>query len=153
MAVGKKASSVKVVKATAGNILDVFDMYKRQWKEKPVLSEQQEKEYYWQLIDELANPAHVVLVIQKGIRFFGFIHSFIIPKPNGQPPSLFVKTIYVLDSKRKRGNAKLLIDELIFMAGGFGIKKFDFVCDDDQVEYWSKKRKAKKITNHMTIEV
>jgi len=151
--VKKKLSGVKVVKATPGNILDVFDLYKRQWKEKPQLTPQQEKEYYWQLIEELASPSQVVLLMQKGARFLGFIHSFVVPKPNGQPPVLFVKTVYVLDSKRKRGNAKLLIDELVFMAGGFGIKKFDFVCDDEQVEYWSKKRKATKVANHMTFEV
>lgn len=152
----KKVSGLAVVRATPGNILDVYEMYKRVWREKsikPELTEDQQKEYYWRLLEELANPNHMILMLKRGTRHFGFVHSFLVPAIPGYTPTLFVKVIHVLDSKRKLGGGKLLADELIFMAGRYNIKKFDFMCPDELVEYWAKKRKAMKVANYMTFEV
>lgn len=151
-----KLGGLRAVRAKPGNILDCFDIYKRGWKDGTILhklTEKQQADYYWVLLEELASPNHIILLLQRGTRYFGMIHAISVPKPLGQPPVLFVKTIYVLDSKRKRGGGKLLIDELIFMAGGFNIKNFEFLCQDDLVEYWKKKRKAVKVANYMAVEV
>lgn len=151
-----KLSGMKVIRARPSNILDCYDIYKRIWKESfyvPQLDENQQKDYYWLLLEELANPNHLVLLIQRGTRYLGMVHAIIAPAVAGRKPSIFVKTIYVLDSKRKRGGGKLLLDELVFLAGRFGIKNFDFLCSDELVEYWAKKRKAKKLANLMAVEV
>ena len=152
----KKVSGFSVVRGTPGNILDAYDMYKRIWKEAwsfPKLSEDQQKAYYWQLLEELTQQNHMVLLLKRGTKFYGMVHAVIVPKPLGQPPALLVKNIYVLDSKRKRGGGKLLIDEMVFLAGRYGIKNFDFMAPDELVEYWVKKRKATKVANYMTVEV
>lgn len=152
----KKASGFIVVRGTPGNILDAFDMYKRIWKESwalPKLTEPQQKEYYWQLLEELSQPTHMVLFLKRGAKIFGMLHAVIVQKPLGQPAAFFVKNIYVLDSKRKRGGGKMLLDEMVFLAGRFGVKNFDFMAPDELVEYWGKKRKALKVANYMTFEV
>lgn len=152
----KKLSGMRVVRAKPGNILDCYGVYKKIWKGPfavPALNENQQKDYYWTLLEELANQGHLILLLQRGSRYFGMVHAVISSKPLGQPPALFVKAIHVDESKRNRGGGKLLLDELAFLAGRFGIKTFDFFCADDQVEYWAKKRKAKKVANLMTVEV
>ena len=151
-----KLGGLRAVRAKPGNILDCFDIYKRSWKDGkvlPVLTEAQQKDYYWLLLNELADPSHVILLLQRGAKFYGMIHAIALPVRLGHPPSMAVKMVYVLDSKRKRGGGKLLIDELIFLAGRFGIKNFEFLCPDEMVEYWGKKRKAKKVATYMTFEV
>ena len=152
----KKKSSFNIVRATPGNILEVYEMYKRVWREKsvnPVPAEDQQKVYYWKLLEELGNPGHVVLLIKRGTRYLGFVHGVVAPADPGHAPRMFVKIIHVLDSKRKHGGGKMPADELAFLAGLLGVKKFDFMCDDDLVEYWAKKRNAKKVANYMTFEV
>ncbi len=151
-----KLGGLRVVRAKPSNILDCYDIYKRAWKEGsilPALSETQQKDYYWTLLNELADPSHVVLLLQRGAKFYGMIHAIVLPVPLGHKSSMVVKMIYVLDSKRKRGGGKLLIDELVFLSGRFDIKKFEFMCKDEMVEYWGKKRKAVKVANYMTFEV
>jgi GNAT superfamily N-acetyltransferase len=151
-----KLGGLRVVRAKPGNILDCFDIYKRGWKDGLIqsrLNEKQQADYYWTLLEELASPNHMVLLLQRGAKFYGMIHAVLVPKPLGQAPVFFIKTIYVLDSKRKRGGGKLLADELIFMAGRFGVKNFEFLCQDELVEYWAKKRKAVKVANYMAVEV
>ena len=152
----KKKSGFNIVRATPGNILEVYEMYKRVWKEgtiQAVPDQSQQKVYYWRLLEELGNPAHVVLLLKRGTRFLGFVHGIVSPVESGHSPRMFVKTIHVQEARRKHGGGKMLADEMIFMAGLLGIKKFDFMCGDDLVEYWANKRNAKKVANYMTFEV
>jgi GNAT superfamily N-acetyltransferase len=147
---------VVIERCTPSNILDVFILFKEMIKEGkqsfPAPSQDQLKAYYWQLLNELANPYEVILLARRGRTYWGFFHGSLAFRPFGVPRVLFIKSIFVAEKKRKLGIAKQLYETARGLCKQMGISHAEFMCEDNQVEYWSKKVKAKKALNFMVVE-
>ncbi len=59
--------------------------------------------------------------------------------------------IHVTKNKRKLGIAKLLTDRLVEDFKKLGITEIDLMANDSLVDYWEKKRKAKKVMNYLIM--
>jgi GNAT superfamily N-acetyltransferase len=147
---------VVIERATPGNILDVFPLFKEMIKEgkqpysRP--SSEQARAYYWQLLQELANPHELILLARRGRTYWGFFHASLAFRPFGTPRVLFIKSIFVAEKKRKMGISKQMYESAREMCQKMGISRAEFMCEDSQVEYWGKKVKAKRAFNFMVVD-
>lgn len=149
---------VKIIRARPSNVLDAYDLYKKAHREgvlrHPQPTEEDLKEYYFVLLEELAQPTNVLLLAQKGRQFLGMIHMTVNFRPVGrQKLTAFVKAAYVIQSKRKLGVGKQLADAAMSFCRQSRIQSIEFLCDDKMLEFWSKKRGAEKVANYAVIEV
>jgi predicted GNAT family acetyltransferase len=147
---------VKIEKAMPSNLIDVYDLFKKAAKEGlfvyPQPTEEQIKEYYFMLLQELADPRTLVYIARKGKQFLGYVHGHIIQRPWGSPYMVFIKMCFVIDKKRKLGVSKDLVDKLVEDCKKMGVTTFEFMANDEMCDYWSKKRKARKVLNYMVVE-
>jgi GNAT superfamily N-acetyltransferase len=102
----------------------------------------------------LAQQTNVLFLAQKGRQFLGMIHMTVSFRPVGQQKlTAFVKAAYVIPSKRKLGVGKQLADQAMMFCRQSRIQGIEFLCDDKMLEFWSKKRGARKVANYALIEV
>lgn len=144
-----------IERAVPSNILDIYALAKAAVKEGaynyPFPNEQQLKSYYFTLLEELANPRELFFIARKGRQYLGFVHATLVQRPWGDSMVMFVKMNYVIGKKRKLGIGKQLADRMLEEGKRLGITKFEFMCNDEMLEFWSKKRGAKKLMNYMVV--
>ena len=153
-----KVKGLKVFRAQPNNAIDIYPLIISAAKDECYIDSPKERDlktYYFQgLLRELASDYHLWFLARRGRGFLGFVHGIIIPgRWNGQIDTLLVDMVYVMQSRRKNGIAKKLIDEILKEAENIGVRRVEFFCFDSQVEYWAKERKAKKISNIMRVDL
>lgn len=143
-----------IERATPSNILDVFALFKESVKEGNLgkWTPEQMKEYYWALLNELADPHQLILLAKRGRTYWGYSHGSLGFRPSGTARVIFIRSVFVVGKKRKMGIGKQLIEHARGLCQKMGINTAEFMCDDNQVEYWSKKVRAVKKKNFMVIE-
>jgi GNAT superfamily N-acetyltransferase len=146
-----------VERAKASNTIDLYPLILKAAKDgvfpgsQP--SEKALKEYYFKLLmQELPSEFHFYYLAKRGRGYLGFLHAVLIPaRWDGAITTFYVDTVYVVEHRRKYGVGKKLLDALIKEAENMGIRDFEFLCPDAQINLWEKKRKAKKISNLMRV--
>lgn len=142
-------------RAKASNTVDLFPLVRQAAKEGaypgPSPTESALKQYYFKLLTvELPNELHFFYLARRGRGHLGFLHAIAVPGQwDGKIDSMYVNMVWSKPTKRKMGVGKKLLDQLIEDAENLGIKKFEFLSKDDLVDYWVKKRSAKKVSNLM----
>lgn len=136
---------LKIEKAKPSNSIDIYALIKAEREEGliPNLSDRMLKQYYFSaLLNQLADHRHLFFIAKRGRGYLGYVHAVIVPDKWG---SFFVgvDSIFVVKHRRKNGVGRKLLDELKKEVQNIGIKRIEFACPLDQVEYWSKERKAK----------
>lgn len=151
---------VVIERALPGNAIDLMPLVLEAIKAGvftgPLPSQSEIKnQWYWTLLtQELPNPLHKYYLAKRGRGYLGYLHAVFIPNRwTGKIDSVFVDAVYVIEKRRKNGIGRKLINALIDEAEKVGIKRFDFMVADNQIEYWMKTRNAKKITNLMRVEL
>ena len=148
---------VKIERALPGNILDVYSLFREQFKEGvityPKATEAQVKEYYFILLELLKNPYEIFLLARKGRAFYGFCHCSLMTRPFGQPRVTYAHTLYVVKNKRGLGIGKKLSEEIIETSRKLGISTIEGMCEDKMVAHFSKKFLALKVLNYMKVEI
>jgi L-amino acid N-acyltransferase YncA len=147
---------VVIERATAGNILDVYALFKEMVREGEVLdpktTPEQVRAYYWQLLNELANPHELILLARRGRTYWGYFHGSLAFRPFGTARVIFIRSVFVSKKKRKMGIAKQLYESARGLCQKMGINTGEFMCDDKILEHWVKKVGAKKKFNFMVVE-
>lgn len=145
-----------VERAKASNTIDLYPLILKAVKEGlypgPAPSEKVMKDFYFNLLTkELPSEFHFYYLAKRGRGYLGYLHA--IPVPNrfdGSVSTFFVEILYVVEKRRKMGVGKKLITALKKDAENMGIKNFEFVCSDAQIEHWEKDG-AKKFSNMMRV--
>lgn len=147
---------LKIDFAKPSNAIDIYALLKEAAKEgllagKP--SERQLKAYYFtHLLPEVGAPGQLYLVAKRGRGYLGFLHASLITKW-GTSHEVVVHQIFVVKHRRKNGVGRKLLDELQKQVENLGIKRIEFACPLDQVEYWAKERKAKSSQAIMGVDL
>jgi GNAT superfamily N-acetyltransferase len=148
---------VNIIRAQPSNTIDVYDLYKKAFGEGvfayPQPSQNQIKNYHWLLLEELNAPQNIIFLARKGRAYLGLVHGTIVPKVFGKHQYIcFIKMVYVADKRRKLGIGRELVSELKTLCKNMGVSAFEFMCEDNQVDYWAKEQKAQKKYNFMVVE-
>lgn len=147
---------LKIERAKPSNAIDIYALLKQAMEEgvlpgKP--TERQIKAYYFTgLINDVANPTSIYLVAKRGRGYLGFLHATILTKW-GTNHEVLVTQIYVTKNRRKNGIGRKLLDELKKQVENLGIRRIEFACPLDQVEYWAKERGAKPVQTIMGVDL
>jgi GNAT superfamily N-acetyltransferase len=147
---------VVIERARPSNTIDVYPLIKEAAKEGaypvPVSKKQVEDFYYRMFTQELPNEGHFYYLARRSKGFLGLLHAVIVPSRwDGSGTTMWIDLVYVRDHRRKCGIGKMMIDRLMEDAEKLGIKNFEFLCPDDQVEMWTKKRGAKSASVFMRL--
>lgn len=150
-----------IERAKPSNTIDIFPLVKKAAEEGKGIfnghqpTEKMLKEFYIRLyLGELTSPGHFYYLAKRGRGFLGILHAVLVPgRWDGATTMMVVDFVFVVKNRRNYGVGVKLIDRLIKDAEEMGIKEFEFVCPDDQVEKWQKKRGAKKLANLMRVSL
>lgn len=147
-----------VERAKPSNCIDLFPLIKSAAKEglfygKPP-GEKTMKDYYYRLLlQELPNPAHFFYLAKRSRGYLGCLHAILVPdRWDGSIKTFWVDFAFVVDKRRQMGVGKKLIEQFKKDAEEMGIKNFEFLCPEDQVDRWSKKLGAQKKSVLMRAE-
>ncbi len=149
---------LKIEKAKPSNAIDIFALLSQGQKEgllpgKP--SERQLKSYYFgRLLSDLGAPGHLWVMAKRGRGYLGFAHAKVQPGIwDAQVSSVTIDLIFVVPNRRKNGIGRKLLDEIVKEVENLGIKRIEFVCPPEQVEYWQKARKATVVKVGMGVNL
>lgn len=149
---------VVVERARPSNCIDVYPLIKQAAKEgvfygNPPATKSLEQFYYSLLTKELPDPGHFYYLAKRGRGYLGCLHAVIArDRWSGMVSKMWVDFVFVGEKKRKCGVGKKLIERLMKDAGEIGIKDFDFLCREEQLEYFQKKFKAEKLSVLMRVK-
>lgn len=134
---------VKIEKARPSNAIDIYPLLKEALKEGSLdcPSERHLESYYFGgLINELSSPFHAWLLAKRSRGFLGCLHAILLPSMyDARNLSAYVDLVYVSKHRRKNGIAKQLVEEFVKEIKSEGIiRRIDFLCPQDQIEYWGK---------------
>lgn len=147
---------LKIERAQPNNVIDIYALMKQAAQEgflpgRP--TERQLKAYYFNhLLNEVGQPNHLYFVAKRGRGYLGYVHAVILTKW-GSNPEVLVNQIFVTEKRRKNGIGRKLLDELKKQVENLGIRRIEFACPPDQVEYWSKERKAQPVRIIMGVDL
>lgn len=139
-----------VERAKPNNAIEVYPLIREALKAGIITgqapSEKTLKEFYYRLLmDELPHPGQFYYLARRSRGFLGLLHAVIVPNRwDRNTYSIFVDFVFVKEKRRKYGVGRKMLDALMNDALAIGIREFEFACPEDQVEYWSKERKAVK---------
>lgn len=149
---------LKIDKAKPSNAIDIFALLNAGVKEgilpeKP--TDRQMKSYYFSsLLRDIGAPGHIWLVARRGRGYLGFAHAYVRPgRWDGQVTSVFVDLVFVVKHRRKLGVGLKLVDEVKKEVENLGIKRIEFSCPPDQMQYWSKARSANAFQVVMGVDL
>ena len=148
-----------VERARPSNAIDVFPLIK-QAAEAGVFhdarpTEKMLKSFYFKLLTEqLPSEFHFYYLGRRSRGYLGLLHAFVVPgRWDGRIDTMYIDLLFTVEKRRKMGVGQKLLDQLLADAENLGIKNFEFLVPDDQVEYWKKKRQAKKASNLMRVSL
>ena len=151
---------VKILRAQPSDNIEILRLLKDAIKEgvlpdeKP--TQQQLRIYNFEklLTVELPDPKQFWLIAKRAKGHWGILHAYVIPNRwDSRLDRMFIDIAFVRKDKRKKGIGKKLIDDIFQHAQNIGINKIEFLAKDDEAEMWIKKRKAKKLSNYMRVDL
>lgn len=146
---------LKIEKARPSNSIDIYALMKSAREEGLIgsPSERQLKVYYFSaLLNQLADHRHIFYIAKRGRGYLGYVHAVIVPNQWGEY-RVVVDSIFVVKHRRKLGIGRKLLDDMVKEVQNIDIKRIEFACPLDQVEYWSKERKAKQVKVLMEVDL
>lgn len=146
-----------IERARPSNTIDVYPLIKEAAKEGifygPAPTEKSIKEYYYKLLtQELPLETHFFYLARRSKGFLGLLHAVIVPSRwDWTINTMFVDFVFVREHRRKYGIGKDLINRMMKDAAEIGIKNFEFLSPESQVEFWEKEHGAKKTSVLMRV--
>jgi GNAT superfamily N-acetyltransferase len=150
---------IKIERATPGNILDVYALYKlaleendlvqRYWK----LSRPQMQQFYFQVLEWLGDPMHIIMLARRGKSYWGVMHGILAPSTFRPGQYLLnIPTAFILKDRRKLGIGAGLAEAMEEEAQRLGVSHITLLCKDELVSKWTK-HGAKRELNYLIKEL
>lgn len=147
---------LKIERAKPSNAIDIHALLKLAAQEgllpgRPT-DNQLKTFYFTTLLSDMTNPNSIYLVAKRGRGYLGFCHAMVLTKW-GTSHEVLISQIFVTKNRRKNGIGRKLLDELKKQVENLGIRRIEFACPLDQVEYWAKERVAKPVQTIMGVDL